>query len=88
MVNRIEWNLKGFHDLRSDPALVADLERRGEALAEACGGEEAGYVVTSEQGESSPQGRWQVSVIAASEDARIENGRDNTLIRNLGAASD
>lgn len=86
MADRIEWNIPGFHELRSAPGVVADLEARGQAVLEACGGEAAGYVMTSEQGAANPQGRWQVSVIAASEDARIQNGQENTLVRNFGAA--
>lgn len=87
MADRIEWNLQGFHDLRSADGVKADLERRGRAVQEACGGEAAGYYLTSEQGAAHPQGRWQVSVIAGSEEARIENGRTNKLVRNFGAAS-
>ncbi|RBO82070.1 hypothetical protein [Nocardia puris] len=86
MGDRVDWNLEAFRQLRSAPGVVADLERRGRALMNACGGEAAGYVMTSEQGARNPQGRWQVSVIAASEEARIDNGQNNTLIRNLGAA--
>ncbi|UGT65328.1 hypothetical protein LTT66_18330 [Nocardia gipuzkoensis] len=84
--SRIEWNLDAFYKLRSAPGVVRDLEARGRAVLEACGGEAAGYVMTSEQGDRSPQGRWQVSVIAATEEARIDNGRHNTLVRNFGAA--
>lgn len=34
---RIKWNLKGFDELRTAPGVRADLNRRAEALAAACG---------------------------------------------------
>jgi hypothetical protein len=84
--SRIEWNPNAFYEMRRAPGVIRELERRGRAVLNACGGEAAGYVMTSEQGDRSPQGRWQVSVIAATEEARIDNGRNQTLIRNFGAA--
>ncbi len=85
--DRLEFNLDAFYELRSAPGVVADLERRGQAVLDACGGEEAGYFMASEQGARDPQGRWQVTVIAGSEEARIDNGQNNTLVRNFGRAS-
>jgi hypothetical protein len=84
--SRIEWKPGAFYELRRAAGVRRDLEARGRAVLEACGGEAAGYVMTSEQGSRDPQGRWQVSVIAATEEARIDNGRHNTLVRNFGAA--
>ncbi|MGW6121503.1 hypothetical protein ACWFRF_20845 [Nocardia sp. NPDC055165] len=85
--DRLEFNIDAFYELRSAPGVVADLERRGSKILEACGGEEAGYFMYSEQGARDPQGRHQVTVVAGSEEARIDNGENNTLVRNFGRAS-
>ncbi len=83
---RIEWNLDGFKQLRLDPSVVADLERRGQAILDACGGEAEGYGMVSHQGAAHPEGRWQIEVGTVTPEAMVENARENTLIRNLGAA--
>lgn len=33
----IKWSLQGFRDLRTEPAVLADLDRRAEAVAAAAG---------------------------------------------------
>ena len=33
----IKWNMAGFRDLRTDPAVIDDLKRRAEAIAAAAG---------------------------------------------------
>ena len=33
----IKWNMAGFRDLRTDPAVLADLNRRAEQIAAAAG---------------------------------------------------
>lgn len=84
---RIEWNLDGFKEIRHAPGVVADLERRGDAILNACGGEAEGYGMVSHQGAARPEGRWQIEVGTVTPEAMVENARENTLIRNLGAAS-
>lgn len=83
---RIDWNLDGFKELRRDPGVVADLERRGQAILDACGGEAEGYGMVSHQGAARPEGRWQIEVGTVTPEAMVENARENTLVRNLGAA--
>jgi hypothetical protein len=78
----IHWNMKGFHDLRSDPGLVADLEARLERIRAAAG---EGFESSSRQGASRPEGRWRGTVITATPRAMALNARDNTLIRALDA---
>lgn len=34
---RIEWNIKAFRELRTDPAIVADIQSRAERIAETAG---------------------------------------------------
>ena len=75
---RIKLNLKGFEQLRRSPGVKADLRRRADAIAEACGD---GFVAASGEGRT----RSRAAVIAAHTRARHVNARDNTLIRNLDA---
>ena len=75
---RIKLNLKGFEQLRRSPGVKADLRRRADAIAEACGD---GFVAASGEGKT----RSRAAVIAASGRARRANARDNTMLRNLDA---
>lgn len=83
---RIDWNIDGFEEIRRSSGVVADLERRGAAILAGCGGEAEGYGMEVHQGAASPQGRARVTVFADTEEARVENARDNTLVRNFGRA--
>lgn len=82
---KIDWNLAGFHEIRQAPGVRADLERRGKAVLDACGGTAGGYAMSSHQGAASPEGRWRVVVYAATIRAKYSNARHNTLVRNFGA---
>lgn len=75
-----------LYKLRSEPGVIAELERRGGAILRRCGGERAGYMMASRQGKKKPQGRWQVTVFTATAEAMVDNQRHNTLVRNFGAA--
>lgn len=85
MTTRLEINAGALYELRSEPGVKADLERRGRAILAACGGEDAGYDMGSEQGARRPQGRWRVGVFTRTEDAKQDNAEHNTLVRNLSA---
>jgi len=85
---RVVHKIAGYYALRSEPGVVADLEARGERVLADVGGERAGYVLDSRQGRKRPQGRWRVSVAAVTAPAMIDNQRNNTLLRSLGAARD
>lgn len=82
---RLEINNRALYELRRHPALRADLERRGRAILNACGGEAAGYAMSSGQGARNPQGRWRVGVVAVTGAAIRDNATNNTLIRALSA---
>ena len=77
---RIKWNNKGFYDLRREPGVVQDLERRARAVKEAAG---EGYEVGSIQGARNPQGRWRTSVITADYKSQKDNAKNDTLLRAL-----
>lgn len=82
----ITWNVDAFHDIRTSPGVRADLERRGRAVLQACGGTAAGYAMSSYLGSKRPQGRWQISIYTATPRAMASNAKHNTLVRNFGAA--
>lgn len=83
---RIEWNLQAFKDIRSAPGVIDDLEARGKAVFDACGGEAEGYGMESHRGAENPQGRHRVTVFTDTPRAMVKNARDNTLVRKFGAA--
>lgn len=78
---RIKWNMAAFRALRTAPGVTADLSRRAERVAAACGD---GFVARTTPG---TRGRSRAAVITASPDAIRRNARDNTLVRNLRAGS-
>lgn len=84
--SRIVFKRDAFYNLRSSPEVVRELERRGRAVLEAAGGEEAGYMMSSSQGQKNPQGRWRVAVFTSNAKSMVDNQRHNTLIRSFGAA--
>ena len=75
---RIVYNTKAFEAMRRSPGVKADLRRRADAIAAACGD---GFVAASGEGKT----RSRAAVIAASGRARRVNARDNTMLRNLDA---
>lgn len=78
---RIVWNQKGFAQLLRAPGIRADLARRAENIAEACGGEPEGFIAVTGEGRT----RSRAAVIAASYGARRRNADDNTIVRALDA---
>lgn len=85
---QFKWRNKGFHELRSHPNLVADLERRGRRItddANATLREGRGYRMSSFQGRRKPYGRWFVQVYTSSDHAKRSNAKHNTLQRLFDA---
>lgn len=96
---QVKWRVSGFRDLRRDPAVIRELERRGRQIASAANktldenklrnkvaagrARSVGYKVSSFQGRRKPQGRWFVQVYTSSRHAKYSNARHNTLIRVL-----
>ena len=78
MATKIKFNSKAIAALLKDPAVVADLKRRAEAIADAAG---EGYDAVS----SEPRRRARAAVVTASAAARRDNAENNTLLRNLDA---
>lgn len=75
---RIRFRFAAFEELRREPGVVADLQRRTNAVAAAAG---AGYLPSVQQGDTRARG----SVITATSEARLDNARHNTLLRALDA---
>lgn len=96
---QLKWKNRSFYDLRSDPAVIRELERRGRqvlntanrSLQENSVGSrvkarrmsKVGFKMSSFQGRKVRQGRWFVQVYASSNHAKYSNAKYNTLIRAL-----
>ena len=79
---KIKWNLAGFRELRTDPAVEADILRRAQAVADACGdGFEAELMAQSKT-------RARAIVKPVTYAARRQNSDENTILRSLDAAAD
>lgn len=74
----VELNSKGVQEYLKSASVQAELKRRAEAIARASG---EGYEASSLVGKS----RARASVITATAGAIVDNQRNNTLLRNLGA---
>lgn len=75
---RIKYNLDAFEEIRRSPGVTADVNSRAARVAAAAG---EGY-------ESSPyhgRTRNRASVITATHKARLDNAKNNTLLRSLDA---
>lgn len=76
---RIKFNVKGFRELRTSPAVQADIRRRAERVAAAAGeGVEVLPVRT-------PRNRARALVGPVTSEAARRTARDNSLIRALQA---
>lgn len=83
---KLKFHNKGFYNLRRDPGVVKDLERRSGAIAEACNRDGKGeYKTSSVQGRKRPFGRWRTTVITSEGQSIRDNARHNRLLRNLNA---
>ena len=81
---RIKISNLGLYALRRDPKIRADLERRAEAIRDQCG---EGYITSSMQGASRPQGRWRTTVMTGNFEAMRDNARNNTLLNAIGGSA-
>lgn len=75
---KIVWKRGAFRELRTQPAVVKDVEARAERIAAACGD---GFEVRSEI--SGGRGRARSVVLTTEPAAMIRNARDHTLLGNL-----
>lgn len=88
MAKKLKLDLKGFYELRRAPKVKADLERRAKAIAAKANSDSGlkdGYRTSSTQGRKDPQGRWRTTVITATIEAKIDNSKNNRLLRSLDA---
>lgn len=91
ITSRVKIKRKGLYDLRRAPGvtkrllLIADTVagRANQRAGLAPLGPDRGYRVSSQQGAKRPQGRWRTTVITATNEARVDNAKNNTLIREL-----
>ena len=86
---QFKWNTSAFYRLRSDRAVIAELERRGRRVLNAANGtlrEGQGYRMSSFQGKKKPQGRWFVQVYTSSNHAKRSDAKYNTLLRAIDEA--
>jgi len=74
---------KGFVELRNSPGVVADIERRAAAIADAAG--EGFAVRPAETNLSFPHGRARVAVVTETFDAMYAEATDRTLTRSIDA---
>ena len=95
---KINWNPNGLYDLRREPGVVRDLERRAQAIAAAASSSGNGrYETSSQQGAKrapfgpnassgkGKQGRWRTTVITADAKAQAETARHQTLHKSIDA---
>lgn len=80
MSTRIEWNIAAFRALRTDPAIVADVQSRAERIA-AAAGEGHGVSVST----SSGRGRARATVATESYEARLSESQNMTLTSSVDA---
>lgn len=76
---RIKYNRAAFNQLRTSAAAQADVAARAERIAAACG---EGYEAAITE---NPRRRARAAVIAITPEAKADNARNQTLIRNLEA---
>ena len=82
MAVTIKWNFEGFRQLRTDPAVMADLHRRAEAVAAAAGeGFEA-----KEPEVTGGRVRGRAAVVSMTRAAAKAEAEHHALLGALGAA--
>lgn len=75
----LKWNIAAFSELRTSPGVTADIRKRGERIATACGD---GYVSETQVHSS----RARAGIYTWSAEAMRDNAKHNTLLRSLDAA--
>lgn len=80
MVVKIKWNRSAFRALRTSAPVERELLRRAQKIRQAAG---QGYEADS--GITGGRGRARAAVWTATNKARIDNGRNQTLLRALDA---
>jgi hypothetical protein len=79
---KVVLNMKGFAALRSDPAMMDELNRLAEEIATRAGdGFEAKPAAVT-----GGRGRGRAAVITMTPQARVDNAKHNTLLHALGGS--
>lgn len=73
---RIKWNMAGFSALRNSPGVVADIESRGQAIANAAGD---GVESLPARLNNGVRGRARVRVVTTTAESMIAEATDRTL---------
>ncbi len=82
MAVTIKWNMAGFRELRTDPKVMADLNRRAEAVAAAAGdGFEAEPAYRT-----GGRVRGRAAVVSITNQAAAAEARNHVLLKALDAA--
>jgi len=79
---KVVLNLAGFQALRTDPAVMDEIERLADGIAERAGD---GYEVDGPR-KTGGRVRGHASVFTATPAAMVKNARDNTLLTALGGS--
>lgn len=84
---RVKFKHGALKKLRSEPGVVADLERRARRVKSAAESLDGGtYRVRSAQGAAKPEGRWRTSVTTGNARTIRKNAKHHTLLKALDAA--
>lgn len=83
---RFKPRVDGWREIRYSGETATMLEGIAKTVADAANESLSapGYTITSRAGKRAPQGRWRVSVTAATPEAITDNAIHNTLLRALG----
>ena len=81
MALTIKWNMQGFRDLRTDPAVMDDLAKRSERIAAAAG---EGFVAEPVE-KTGGRVRGRAAVVSTTYQAAAAEARDHVLLKALDA---
>lgn len=81
---RIKWNLSAFAEIRNAPGVLDDLQDRADAIANAAGD---GYESRPAEAGTGKKGRGRAAVVTGTADARVDNARNQTLLKSLDAGA-
>lgn len=81
---RIKWNLAAFAELRNAPGVLNDLQDRADRIADAAGD---GYESRPAEAGEGKRGRGRAAVLTGNAEARVDNARNETLLRSLDAGT-
>lgn len=81
---KIKWRIAGFAEIRNAPGVFDNLQDRAEAVAADAGD---GYEARPAESGKGKRGRGRAAVLTGTAEARIDNARNQTLLRSLDAGS-